>query len=297
MSFNKQILNINKPNKEEKKSNESKLFFLEKFKTDKKNKSKLFQLENILDKKILFKIKLNFPMKNINLNYFNKNNRIKFNNIVNTTKSNDNFYIMNYKNKNNPPISLAFNRISFSNKLIKDSNNDKPKIILPYVDLPNINKSSFTQPKKKFLKSRKNLKKISLTDLFKDKHYDINIPKENKNLNRNFHAKSEWNLFNEKEKEKNNDDIIFEKLIFNKNFIKISDINSDRHKTNQSNKERVKSGAERLEEIHRQKIKDCNKLIKKMAKETEHKKNLMNKCLKLMRENFENSIEFNTKFI
>jgi hypothetical protein len=273
MSFNKQILNINKPNKEEKKSNESKLFFLEKFKTDKKNKSKLFQLENILDKKILFKIKLNFPMKNINLNYFNKNNRIKFNNIVNTTKSNDNFYIMNYKNKN------------------------KPKIILPYVDLPNINKSSFTQPKKKFLKSRKNLKKISLTDLFKDKHYDINIPKENKNLNRNFHAKSEWNLFNEKEKEKNNDDIIFEKLIFNKNFIKISDINSDRHKTNQSNKERIKSGAERLEEIHRQKIKDCNKLIKKMAKETEHKKNLMNKCLKLMRENFENSIEFNTKFI
>ena len=202
---------------------------------------------------------------------------------------------MNYKNKNDPPISPAFNCISFSKKLIEYSNNDKPKIILPYVDLPNIKKFSFTKPKKKFLKSRKNLKKISLTDLYKDKNFDFNITKERKNLNRNFHAKSEWDLFNEKEK--NNEDMVLEQLIFNKNFIKMSDTNNDCHKNDKSNKEGVKSGAERLEEIHRQKIQDCNKLIKKMAKETEHKKNLMNKCLKLMRENFENSIEFNTKFI
>ena len=141
MSFNKRILNS--PNKEKKNLSELKLFFLEKSKTDIKSKSKLFSLEKIPNKKILFKVKLNFPIKNLNFNFFNKSKRNKLNNKIDTSKNNENFYIMNYNDKNNQPLSPINNHFTFSNKLINDAyhlnntNNDKPKILLPNIDLPN----------------------------------------------------------------------------------------------------------------------------------------------------------------
>ena len=136
-------------------------------------------------------------------------------------------------------------------------------------------------------------------DLFKDKNIDNIIPQKKLKLKKETSIiKSEWNLFNEKLKDKNNDYLNFEDLTFNKkNNRKLSDINSELNNEYKLSEERTKKGAERLKDFHRQKISDCNKLIKKLEKEGEEKKKVLNKYLLLMREDLENSIEFDNKFI
>jgi len=171
-------------------------------------------------------------------------------------------------------------------------NYNKPKVIV----LPNIKSSKTTkrqllQTKEKSTVIKRNLKEISLGDLLVNDESQTTNNKKNKNC----HSNSEWNLFKDNDKEKNNE-IHFEDLKFNHNYRKYTIINNEITNINKSVDEKYKNGAERLREIRKQKLIDCNKLIKQMAKETENKKNILNKYLLLMKQNFENSTEFNTKF-
>lgn len=259
-------------------------------------KPKFMSKQKSKNKKFLLKIKLNYPLVNLAPNNFNKKGINKINNIISTTRKYNNFYIGNYKDKINPPLSSKKNFIN-DNLYLNNSINEKPKVILPSIKFIN-KKESLIQAKERSAIFRKKLKQISLADLFGDKNIDNIIPKRTFNLKKNnSQTKSEWNLLNGKLKDKSNDYLNFEDLTFNNYYRKFSDINREINNEYKSSEERHKNGAERLKEFQRQKISDCNKLIRKAEKESEEKKKILNKYLLLMRDNFENSIEFNTKFI
>lgn len=305
---NHYIANINNQNKEENKPKDMQYFLAKKLKINinkvkSNNRPKLVSIQKTSNRKFHFKIKLNYPLANLNPNFCNKKSKNKINNIIKTPRNNNNFYIENYKDKISTPLSSKKN-IYNSKKLLNDilyinnSINDNAKIILPSIKFIN-KKESIIQTKERSAVFRKKLKEISLGDLFKDKNIDSIIPQKKLKLKKKTSIiKSEWNLFNEKLKDKNNDYLNLEDLTFNKkNNRKLSDINSELNNEYKLSEERTKKGAERLKDFHRQKISDYNKLIKKLEKESEEKKKVLNKYLLLMREDLENSIEFDNKFI
>ena len=259
---------------------------------------KLFKSEESHNEIMIPKIKLNYRMKDLNQNYyFNKNSKRKINNIINSPSKYHKYYLENYKNMISSPLSPKNNKsVNFSNKLLNNMHNlnnllnNKSKVILPNINIKN-KKSLVIQNKEKNQKSIK--KKISLVYLLKDKYKDDNFTEKSQNLlNNSSHSKSDWHLITENRRENNNDDLNLEDL-FNNNYGKISNIINEINNKNLKTEKRVKNGAERLKEIHRQKLINCNIKIKNMAKETEHKKEFLNRYILLMRQNFENSEEFN----
>ena len=261
---------------------------------------KLFNSEKSSEQKLIPKIKLNYPKKDLKLNYFNKNNKRKINNIINTPSKYPKYFIGNYKNMITSPLSPQNNNsVNFSNKLINNIYNlnnllnNKSKIILPKIYIKN--KKGILNTKKEKIRSIR--KKISLVDLLKDKYKDVNFTEKNQNLfNSSSHSKSDWHLITEAKKDNNNDELNLEDL-FNKKYGKYADILNEINNKNIKMEKKVKNGAERLKEFHRQKLINCRLKIKNMAKETEHKKDFLNKYILLMRQNFENSAEFNIDFI
>ena len=258
---------------------------------------KSFKLEESQNEIMIPKIKLNYRIRDLNHNYyFNKNNKRKINNIIDSPNK---YYIGNYKNMITSPLSPKINNsVKFANKLINNMHNfhkflnNKSKVILPRINMRN----------KKALENQKNEKekslnkKISVGYLLKNKYHYDNFSKNNQNLlNSSSHSKSDWHLITENRPENNKDDINLEDL-FNKNYGKYSDIINEVDNKNVKIEKKLKNGAERLKEIHKQKLIDCSMKIKKTAKETEHKKEYLNKYILLMRQNFENSAEFNVNF-
>lgn len=281
-------------NKDEKKLNHKLMILPKKLKI-----KKIFTSRKTPKKKFFLNIQLNDQIENTNQNYFNKRSK-NYNIISNTSRNYLNLNIENYKNNISPPFSFNNNIIKKNCQKMLNSicnlnnsyNNNKPKVIV----LPNIKSSKTTkrqllQTKEKSTVIKRNLKEISLGNLLVNDDSQTTNNKKNKNC----HSNSEWNLFKDNDKEKNNE-IHFEDLKFNHNYRKYTIINNEITNINKSVDEKYKNGAERLREIRKQKLIDCNKLIKQMAKETENKKNILNKYLLLMKQNFENSTEFNTKF-
>ena len=280
------------------------------------NHSKFSPIGRKPKNKIFLQIKIN-PQEYPDKNFFNKKHKIK-NNI--TSSNNLQFMIQNYKDKNNNPslhpkniinrnseklVNNIFNFSSNSNS--NSNNNNKPKVILPHINNYNYNNYNNYCNKKPLMENekiamffRKKLKEISLGDLFiNDNTNNIDTVKEKQiKINKKCHSNSEWNLFKANDKkDKNNDDELLnlEDLLFNKNYSKYTLINNNCFtKANRSVDEKYKNGAERLKEIREQKLIDCNKLIKKMKKETDNKKKVLKKYLKIMKKNFENSAEFKT---
>ena len=264
--------------------NDIKLFLNRKYISN-NNKSKILSIKNSsIDNKLL-KVKLNYPKLDLNKNYFNKNNINKLNNNFNANTPRDYHKnnIENYNIKMSPSIS---SNIKISNKKIKDilslnnSNNEKPKVILPKIKVRNQKK---LQSKEKSAVFGRNIKKIYLGAL------GGGLEEENNDYikkNKNSRAKSEWNLLY------NDDYINFGNLILNNNYRQLSDINNN----NNSHEKSYKNGAERLKEIHRQKLVNCHKLIKQTEKEVADKKKIINKYIELMRQDFENTSDFNVKF-
>ena len=265
--------------------------FLNKKIINNNNRYKITPFQKPLFNKKLLKIKLNIPKKDINLNYFNKNNKIKYNNNynINTPRNDHNFNLEQYQDNSNQSISPHNKVLNVPNKKLNDifslnnSKNVNQKIILPKLQFENHKKNSF-KSKEKSAVFRRHLKKISLGKaLKKDINEDDDDIIQKKFKYKNFHAKSEWNVLN---------DINFEDFLFNKKYLKLSDINND-----SSYERKYKNGAERLKEIHLQNLVNCNKLIKKMQKEVEDKKKIRNKYIELMRNDIENNIDFNFKLI
>ena len=274
------------------------------------NHAKFSSIGRIPKNKIFLKLKVN-TQDYTDKNHFNKNHKIK----SNVTSSNNlQLIIQNYKNKSNKPTLSSKNIMNRnSEKLVSsiynfsssnNNNNNKPKVILPHLHNFNYNnyynKKPIMENEAIAIMFRKKLKEISLGELFSndnsENEADTHKEKEKKiNKNIRSHSNSEWNLFkdNNKESKKNDDLLNYEDLLFSHR--KYSIINNDFLKVNKSVEEKYKNGAERLKEIHRQKLMDCDKLIKKMKKETENKKQILSKYLKIMKQNFENSVEFNTK--
>ena len=300
----KKISETNKTDKKENKYNERQFIVGEKYIINNKSAQYLIPSEKSLNKKFVLKLKQNYPLKNLNPHYFNKsNNKIIINNDIRALRNYNNLYIGNYKSIINSPIAQKNNLYSYSSKfkdnilLLNNSHDNKPKFILPNINIKN-KRDSLILKKEKSVINRNKMKEIFLGDLLKEEINDDIIPKKRRYLKtKNNHAKSEWNLVTEKEREnKNNDNIILEELLFNKN-LKSCDIKIEINNKYKNITEIYKSGAQRLEEIHKQKLINNSKLIKKMEKETNDKKKFINKCFLLMRKNFENSEKFNTKFI
>lgn len=281
-------------NNDEKKLNHKLMILPKKLKIN-----KIFTSRKTPKKKFFLNLQLNAQIENTNQNYFNK--RSKKNNVISTSRNYLNLNIENYKNNINPSFSPSKDIIKKNCQKMLNSicnlnnsyNNNKPKVVvLPNIKSSKTTKKQLLQSKEKSTVFRRNLKEISLGDLLVND--DESQPPINKK-NKNCHSNSEWNLFKDNDKEKNNE-IHFEDLKFNNNYRKYTIINNEITNTNKSVDEKYKSGAERLKEIRKQKLIDCNKLIKQMAKETANKRNILNKYLLLMKQNFENSTEFNTKF-
>jgi hypothetical protein len=220
----------------------------------------------------------------------NQNNKLaKINNIFNDYQ---NFRLnnYNYNKKIDSSVVPNTNLINESNKLNKFTNNnmEKEKIILPKIN----HKKSL--PKEMSYVGRRNLKEIKLHNLFlNDKNFDNyneDIIKKRKIHNVN----SEWNMITRK-KNNNYKDVIQEDMAFSdNNNSKLSDANHEK-KNNSSSAEKYKNGAQRLKELRKQKLIEYNKLIKKFAIESENKKKVLKEYLELMKQNFENNEEFNTK--
>ena len=196
-----------------------------------------------------------------------------------------------------PLSSKINNSVKFKNKLLNNMHNfhkflnNKSKVILPKINIKN--KKALESQKKE--KQNSLNKKISVGYLLKNKYKYDSFSKSNQNLlNNSSHSKSDWHLITENRTEDNKDDLNLEDL-FNKNYGKYSDIINEVDNNNVK-MEKLKNGAERLKEIHKQNLIDCSMKIKKTAKETEHKKEYLNKYILLMRQNFENSAEFNFNF-
>ena len=266
-----------------------------------KGKKRLIPLKKSSNSKMVLKIKLNYPKKDLNSHYFNKSDVNKINNIIHSPRNYHNLNIENYKSALYSPLTPNKNYINLSYKINNDihylnnSNDEKPKVILPKLNIIN-KKQSLIQQKDKSAISKKNMKKIFLGDILKGNINDDIIPKKKYNLKAaNSHSKSVWHLVTQKGID-NNDNNNLEELLFNKN-IKSYDINSKAYDKYENTKERHKTGAEKLKEFHRQKLIKVDKLIKKTEKETNDKKKFLNKYIQLMRDNFEKNEEFNTEFI
>lgn len=266
-----------------------------------KGKKRLIPLKKPSNSKMVLKIKLNYPKKDLNSHYFNISDVNKINNIIHSPRNYHNLNIESYKSVLYSPLTPNKNYINLSYKLNNDihylnnSHDDKPKVILPKLNVIN-KKQSLIQQKDRSAISKKNMKKVFLGDILKGNINDDIIPKKKYNLKPdNSHSKSVWHLVTQKGTD-NNDYNNLEEILFNKN-IKSYDINSKAYDKYENTKERHKTRAEKLKEIHRQKLIKVDKLIKKTEKETNDKKKFLNKYIQLMRDNFEKNEEFNTEFI
>ena len=178
----------------------------------------LVKLEESKNEKIIPKIKLNYPKKNINQDYFNKNNKRKINNIINTPSKYPKYCIGNYKNQITSPLSPKINNnsLNFSNKLINNIHlnkflYNKSKIILPNINIRNKKDLLIHRQRKEKLRTIK--KKISLGYLLKEKYNDENFSINAQNLlNNSYHSKSDWHLITEDKRENNNDELNLEDL-------------------------------------------------------------------------------------
>ena len=133
---------------------------------------KSFKLEESQNEIMIPKIKLNYRMKDLNQNYyFNKNNKRKINDMLNSPNKYHKYYIGNYRNMITSPLSPKNNNIkdisnsvNFSNKLLNNMHNfnkflnNKSKVILPNINIKN-KKPLGIQKKEKVNKSIK--KKIN----------------------------------------------------------------------------------------------------------------------------------------
>lgn len=251
------------------------------------NKMKLVPIGEFLIDKNPLKIKCR--IKGLKQKFLNQNNKLsKINNIFNDYQ---NFRLnnYNYNKKIDSSVVPNTNLINESNKLNKFTNNnmEREKIILPKIN----HKKSL--PKEMSYVCRRNLKEIKLKSLFlNDKNFDNNnddIIKRRKMHNVN----SEWNMITKKEKKDYKDIILKDMAFSDKSNSKFSNVNHE--KTNSSSAEKYKNGAQRLKELRKQKLLECNKLIKKFEFESENKKKVLKDYLELMKQNFENNEEFNTK--
>ena len=276
------------------------LFIDKRFMINTKGKKRLIPIEKSSNTKMILKLKLNFPKKDLHSQHSNKSNKNIINNIINTPRNYHNLNQENYKSLLYSPILQNKNFINSSNKLnnnihyLNNSHDEKQKIILPKIN--NINNKENLNDKSAI--NRKKMKGIFLGDLLKGNINDDIIPKRKHNLKlNNPHSKSVWHLVTEKVENNNiNDCYNIEELLFNKN-LKYNEINIKANNKYENIKERLKTGAERLKEIHRQKLININKLIRKTEKETKEQKNFLIKYILLMRDNFENNNKFDTEFI
>ena len=278
------------------------IFINNKIKFNLKGKKQLIPLKKSSNSKIVLKIKLNYPKKDLNSHNFKKSDINKINNIIHSPRNYHNLNIENYKSTLYSPLTPNKNYINLSYKLnngihyLNNSHDDKPKVILPKINIIN-KKQSLMQQKDRSAISKKNMKKIFLGDILKGNIIDDIISKKKYNLKADdSHSKSAWHLVTQKGTDNNNDYKNLEELLFNKN-INSYDINSKTNDKYENTKERHKTQAEKLKEMHRQKLIRVDKLIRKMEKETNDKKKFLNKYIQLMRDNFEKNEEFNTEFI
>ena len=251
------------------------------------NKIKLVPIgEFLIDDKNPLKIKCR--IKGLSQKYMKQNIKIaKMNNIL---KDYQNFRLNSYNYNKRIDSSVLPNacQINELNKLNKfaNTNMERAKIILPKIN----HKKSL--PKEMSYVFRRNLKEIKLNNLFlKEKNFDNyndDIIKKRKIHNVN----SEWNLISRKEKN-DFEDVILEDMALSNNNSKLSDVKHE--KTNSSSAEKYKNGSQKLKELRKQKLIEYNKLIKKFAIESENKKKVLKEYLELMKKNFENNEEFNTK--
>ena len=235
-------------------------------------------------------LKIKCRIKGLSQKYLNQNNKLaKMNNIF---KDYQNIRLNGYnynKKIDSSGLPNTF-QINESNKINKFSNTnlERAKIILPKIN----HKKSL--PKEMSYVGKRNLKEIKLNNLFlNDKNFDNyndDIIKKRKIHNVN----SEWNMITRK-KNNNYKDVIQEDMAFSdNNNSKLSDVNHEKT-NNSSSAEKYKNGAQRLKELRKQKLIEYNKLIKKFAIESENKKKVLKEYLELMKQNFENNEEFNTK--
>ena len=267
-----------------------------------KGKKRLIPLKKSSNSKMVLKIKLNYPKKDLNSHYFNKSDVNKINNIIYSPRNYHNINLENYKSALYSPLTPNKNYKNLSYKLNNDihylnnSHDNKPKVILPKLNIIN-KKQSLIQQKDRSAISKINMKKIFLGDILKGNINDDIIPIKKYNLNAdNSHSKSAWHLVTQKGTDNNNDYKNLEELLFNKN-IKTYDINKKAGDKYENTKEKHKTRAEKLKEFHRQKLIKVDKLIKKTEKETNDKKKFLNKYIQLMKDNFEKNEEFNTEFM
>ena len=296
MSINENEMSIITPNKK-KILNNIKLIFPKKF-TLNNNKSrsrrKIFPLKRFEPKNKLFlKIKLDNPTEISNKKYINNEKNNNINSMKARNNSHERYYNKNYEIKINSPLSPKNNYIKFSGELINNfkslnnSHNYKHKIILPKIKIKNNENGLISKYAYNFKGPTKG---ISLDNLIKNKSLNNNIPinKDNLKINNNY-AKSEKNLFIQNIQKENNieniEDVNLEKLIFNKNYDELYD--------NSENFIKEKNPTEKLKEIHLNKLRNCNKLIKKIEKETKEKKDILDKYVKLMCQNIDNGLELN----
>lgn len=248
------------------------------------------------------KIKINYPIKDLNQKYF-----IKKNNKKSDIDSNINIFLHKnnkYKNRITSSLTPMKNHCNFHNQFINkiynlnNSYNEKPKVILPKIDISRNNKYSLVQTKEKSYFNRKILKEVKLTELAKNEN-DLDedlisqkIKFKNNKQNKYYEAKSEWELLKDESKN-SNENRLLEDLLFSDNSTKLSEVNQEVFYDDKSCGEKYKNGAQRLKEIHKQKLKDCGKLIKKFKKESKFIKKVLKDYLELMKDSFDNKEKFN----
>ena len=290
--------NINEENKE---NSERFFLFPKKLRFNNNIKLKPIPISNMPSKRINLSIKLNDPLRNM---ISKRKNKCKSTNISLLQLNCKDLFIKNYTNKEVPakipinPTKIVPNKILNVAYHLNNSFNENPKKILPKIRRKDLIEP-IVQRRGISVTGRKKMKKISLIDLFNDKteldydHYLTNnntVDKIQLKNNKKYHAESEWNLFkdNEKEYHYSNQETSFIK--------KFPNTKGEIINVNKETEEKCKNGAERLKDIHAMKIRECNKYIKQMRKETEEKRKVLSKYLKLMRSNVESSLEFDSKF-
>ena len=169
---------------------------------------------------------------------------------------------------------------------------------MPKIDISRNNKYSLVQTKEKSYFNRKILKEVKLTELAKNEN-DLDedlisqkIKFKNNKQNKYYEAKSEWELLKDESKNSNENKLL-EDLLFSDNSTKLSEVNQEIFCDDKSCGEKYKNGAQRLKEIHKQKLKDCGKLIKKFKKESKFIKKILKDYLELMKDSFDNKEKFN----